>query len=208
VADNGAFSGAAYVFTRSSVNWSQQQKVVPIDGGAGQQFGTSVSVSGNSAAMGAPFDDDVGSFSGSAYVYSRTAGVWSLQQKLVASDEVANDRFGTAVSLFGNSLLVGSPQDGDLGTDSGSAYAFVASGSAWTQKQKLVAGASGALLGSSVAAGNLQVVLGAPGEGKAYASGPPIVVPAMNQWWALAFALSLLGLGFVQLRRSRSLEAS
>ena len=92
------------------------------DGAAGDWFGYFVSLSGNTALVGSPFDDDKGTDSGSAYLFDVTTG--NLLHKFTAPNGAAGDRFGFSVSLSGNNALVGSHFDDDKGTDSGSAYLF------------------------------------------------------------------------------------
>jgi len=138
--DNGPESGSAYVFTRSGGVWTQQAKLLPDDGAAGDHFGWSVSLNGDAALIGARLDDgDNGTDSGSAYVFIRSGGVWTQQPKLLASDGATNDRFGSAVSLSGDTALIGMPEDNDNGPESGSAYVFTRSGGVWTQQAKLLA---------------------------------------------------------------------
>jgi hypothetical protein len=68
--DNGHGSGSAYVFTRDgSGNWTEQDKLTASDGAQDDQFGLSVSVDGDTALIGAHFDDDNGTNSGSAYIF-------------------------------------------------------------------------------------------------------------------------------------------
>jgi hypothetical protein len=161
--DNGAASGSAYVFTRSGSTWVQQQKILAPDGATNDNFGYSVSISGGTALIGAWADDDLGSSSGSAYVFTRTGITWTLQQKLLASDGASDDNFGTAVALFGDTALIGA-----LGDDymKGSAYVFTRSGTTWTQQQKLIAsdGAGDDGFGSAVALHNNTVLIGALGD--------------------------------------------
>ena len=67
-------------------------------------------------------------------------GAWMEEAKLTASDAAAGDHFGlSAVSLAGDTALIGAPHNDDAGTDSGSAYVFVRSGNAWRQHQQLAA---------------------------------------------------------------------
>ena len=68
--DAGNFSGSAYVFVRSGTSWSQQAKLTASDAAAGDLFGRSVAVSGDTAVIGARLDDDAGDASGSAYVFA------------------------------------------------------------------------------------------------------------------------------------------
>ncbi len=138
--DKGADSGSAYVFTRSGTAWTQQAKLTALDGAAGDYFGLSVALSGDTALVGAYYDDDKGSASGSAYVFTRSGTTWTQQAKLLAADGAAEDRFGFGVALSGETALVGAYQDDDKGADSGSAYVFTRSGTTWTQQAKLTAG--------------------------------------------------------------------
>jgi uncharacterized repeat protein (TIGR01451 family) len=122
-----ADTGAAYVFERSSGAWSQQQKLVALDGVRFQAFGKSVSVSGDLALVGASGDIFTGVDPGSAYLFARAAGSWSQQQKLLAPGGSAGDGFGWSVSLAGRTALVGTPFDStSAGYVAGSAHVFVA----------------------------------------------------------------------------------
>ena len=138
----GENTGSAYVFVRSGTTWTQQQKLLAGDGAGYDEFGISVAISGDTIVVGAPYDDDLYSRSGSAYVFVRNAGAWSEQQKLTASDAAFQDDFGRSVAISGDTIVVGAngdDGDGDLVNDSGSAYVFVRSGSTWTEQQKLTA---------------------------------------------------------------------
>lgn len=146
-------TSGAYVFVRGGSVWTQEQKLVPSDlDQPDDAFGTSVSLDGDTALVGAYLEDDKGSNSGAAYVFVRNASVWSQQQKLLASDGSSGDRFGESVSLAGDTVLIGAYQDDDNGVNSGSAYAFVRSGNVWAHSQKFVAsdGAAGDYFGGAV----------------------------------------------------------
>lgn len=136
-ADAGASSGAAYVFARTAGVWSQQQKLIASDAAMGDGFGYSVSVSGDTAVVGSTGDDDAGPSSGAVYVFVRSGGVWTEQQKLTASDAAADDQFGFSVSLSGDTVVVGAYLDDVGGVEIGSAYVFVRTGGVWTEQQKL-----------------------------------------------------------------------
>ena len=117
-------SGSAYVFVRSGTTWSEQAKLTASDGAAADFFGNSVSISGDTALVGAPRDDDNGTNSGSVYAFLRSGGSWSEEAKLSASDGAVDDRFGESVSIRGDTALVGAFLDDDNGNDSGSAYVY------------------------------------------------------------------------------------
>ncbi len=136
--NNGTRSGSAYVFEKVGGVWTQQAKLLPSDGAGGDHFGLSVSVSGETAVVGAYLDDDNGLGSGSAYVFEKVGGVWTQQAKLLASDGVQRDYFGFSVSVSGDTAVVGAYGDDDNGTSSGSAYVFEKVGGVWTQQVKML----------------------------------------------------------------------
>jgi len=134
--------GAAYVYktTDDGATWTSIQKLSAPDGAADDNFGATVSISGDYIFIGAPFDDISGdSDVGSAYVFKTTDGgdSWALQTKLTASDKHSDDRFGT-VSVSGDYALVGAYQTDDNGNDSGAAYIFQRSGNDWNQIKKII----------------------------------------------------------------------
>ena len=158
--ENGG-QGAAYLFAQSGGVWSELQKLTASDGAANDWFGQSVALDGDTAVIGAPQYLDFGN--GAAYVFTRTAGVWSESQKLAADDGVERDQFGISVAVDGGNALVGA-----YGTAfyTGAAYAFVESGGSWTQAQKLVASdaSQNADFGVSVALDGATALIGAYGD--------------------------------------------
>lgn len=158
--------GAAYVFGRTGTSWSQQSKLHTGIGSTNDEFGFSVSVSGDTALVGARLDDVGNNIDqGSAYVFKRSGSAWRLQAKLIADDGSAGDRFGHAVALAGHTAVVGAYLDGQGSPESqeGSAYVFIRNGSTWTQQAKLVAsdGAVFDWFGFSVAIFGDTVLVGA-----------------------------------------------
>lgn len=124
--DLGAGSGSAYVFRYSGSAWSQETKLLAADGGEYDHFGQAVAVSGDVAVIGSPEDDDGGSNAGAAYVFRRAGATWVAQSKLLAADGAAGDWLGQAVAVSGQTAIVGTIYDDDLGDASGSAYIFAA----------------------------------------------------------------------------------
>ena len=100
-------SGSAYVFTRTGTTWTEQAKLTASDGAADDRFGSSVAIAGDTIVVGAYWDDDNGSDSGSAYVFTRTGTTWTEQAKLTASDGAADDQFGRSVAIAGDTIVVG-----------------------------------------------------------------------------------------------------
>jgi hypothetical protein len=158
----------------------QQAQLTASDGAVEDELGFSVALYGDTALVGALYDD-VGANvdQGSAYVFTRTGTVWTEQAKLTASDGAADDNFGTSVALFGDTALVGALQN-TVGANAGqgSAYVFTRSGSVWTEQAKLTAsdgaawdtfGTSVALYGDTAIVGSSFDMVGAnAGQGSAY----------------------------------------
>jgi FG-GAP repeat len=119
-------SGSAYVFVRSGGVWTQQQKLVASDAAAGDDFGFSVAISGETVVVGAPEESVVPGLQGSAYVFVRNGGVWTQQQKLEASDAAADDQFGSSVTISGETVVVGAWRTDRIEPweNQGSAYVF------------------------------------------------------------------------------------
>jgi len=161
-ADDGN-KGSAYVFVRTGTTWSKEAKLTAGDGAAGDQFGQSVSISGDTVVVGAPGDDDKGNNSGSAYVFVRSGTTWSEEAKLIASDGAAVDLFGYSVSISGDTAAVGATLGDGKVANSGSAYVFVRSGTTWSQQAELKAsdGASVDFFGGSVSISGDTVAVGA-----------------------------------------------
>lgn len=155
-----SYKGSAYIFERSGVTWTEQPKLTANDGAASDYFGSSVSISGDSALVAAHGDD---SNKGAAYVFVRGGTGWTQQEKLTADDRANGDVFGQSVSIDGDRAIVGASGDDDLGVDAGSAYLFERSGAVWTQQPKLTAndGAAGDSFGCSVSVSGDRVIVGA-----------------------------------------------
>jgi hypothetical protein len=113
-----------------------QQKITASDGAAGDQFGWSVSISGDYAIVGAQDDDDKGVDSGSAYIFERTGSSWTEVAKLTPSDGRWGHVFGWSVSISGDFAIVSAVGDYSF---AGAAYIFERTGSIWTEVDKLTA---------------------------------------------------------------------
>ena len=136
----------------------QQAVLTASDGSTSDDFGCSVSVSGdgNTMLIGACGKTlGANEYQGAAYVFVHSGTAWSQQARLTASDGAYNDAFGYSVSLSsdGNTALVGAPGK-TIGTnlEQGGAYVFTRSGTVWTQQTGLTAsnGATGDSFGDSV----------------------------------------------------------
>ena len=138
--NGGIRSGSAYVFTRPESGWAttsaETAKLTASDATANDLFGNTVGISGDTVLVGAYGDDDGGSESGSAYLFTKPGGGWATTSthaaKLTASDSAADDFFGRSVGISGDTVLVGAHGVNDGGNESGSAYLFTKPGGGWT----------------------------------------------------------------------------
>ncbi|MBN2493721.1 MAG: thrombospondin type 3 repeat-containing protein [Deltaproteobacteria bacterium] len=150
----GGKAGAVIQLERSTSEGAEQD-----------EYGRSVSVHGDTLAVGMPYDDAPGADSGSVFVFVLDPeGFWGLQAQLTADDAAAGDLFGIAVCVSGDSLLVGASGDDDSGIDAGSAYVFTRDGADWSQQAELVAAdtAAGDAFGTAVGLFGDRAVIGAP----------------------------------------------
>lgn len=145
VADNtSANSGSAYIFSRNqggTNNWGQVAKLTASDGGSSDFFGYSVSISGDYVIIGAPWDDNTGTDSGSAYIFSRNQGGtdnWGQVAKITATSGVSGDYFGDSVAISGGYAVVSAPRIYPMGGEAeGSVYFFERSDETWSQVRKV-----------------------------------------------------------------------
>jgi hypothetical protein len=186
--DNSATdSGAAYVFVRSGTTWTQQAYLKASNTDAGDSFGQSVAISGNTIIIGAQAEDsnatgingtqtsNTASNSGAAYVFVRSGSNWTQEAYLKASNTEVEDLFGYSVALSGDTVVVGAPGEDSSATgingsqinnsavDSGAAYVFVRNGTNWTQQAYLKASNAEAvdIFGVAVAISGETIVAGA-----------------------------------------------
>ncbi|NND72267.1 MAG: T9SS type A sorting domain-containing protein [Rhodothermales bacterium] len=143
---SGTNAGAVYVY-EFTTTWVLDQKVLSSDIATEDRFGTSVAVSGDVFAVGAPEEDANGDGSGSVYVFRNNGTSWVEEAKLTASDGVAGDEFGFSIAMSGNDILVGAWEHN---SGQGAAYVYHYNGVSWIEEAKLEAadGASGDQFGS------------------------------------------------------------
>jgi uncharacterized repeat protein (TIGR01451 family) len=134
-------AGAAYVFVRNGLNWSQQAKLQRPGALASERFGTAVALDGDIAAIGATnvSVEGVGG-AGAALMFARAGQAWALQATLHSSEVSAGEQFGGAIALLGPRLLIGAANDtvGGIALQ-GSAEVFLHENGAWMRKQRLLA---------------------------------------------------------------------
>ncbi|HEV7763589.1 MAG TPA: Ig-like domain repeat protein [Thermoanaerobaculia bacterium] len=210
----GARAGTAYVYVRSGTVWTQQANLAAADSEDADQFGYSVSVSGDTILVGAHQSHLFGpvGYKGAAHVFTRSGTTWTEQAKLVAPDGAAMDRFGYSVSIHGETAVVGSTFDDIPGVpDAGSVHVFVRSGTSWSQQAHLLAADAGYkdAFGSSVSISGDTILVGAftddtadgLGVGSAY-----VFVRSGASWSQQAQILSAAGIPQDQFGTSVSVD--
>jgi hypothetical protein len=130
--------GSAYVFSREGSIWTERQKLTAPETGW-NSFGGQLALSGDTALLGTFYHPDLYG-AGSVYVYAPSQGVWTLQQKLTASDAATSERFGASIALSGDTALIGAIyHDVDIQSGPGSMYVFVRRNGTWHEQQKFAA---------------------------------------------------------------------
>ncbi len=151
-------AGAAYVFVRNGTTWTQQAYLKASNTDGGDFFGSSVSISGDTIVVGALGEssaatgingdqaDDTANIAGAVYVFVRSNDVWAQQAYIKASNTDANDLFGFSVSIVGDYMAVGAPNENSDATgingdessntanDAGAVYVFKRIGEIWNQQ--------------------------------------------------------------------------
>ncbi|MFM7052133.1 MAG: FG-GAP-like repeat-containing protein [Planctomycetota bacterium] len=163
--------GAAFVFKRIGTAWIEVARLTASDGAAGDDFGFSVALKGDTLIVGAP-GDDINSQAdrGSAYVFRNTSGnTWTQEFKLGAADGAAGDQLGWSVATFtspvhGRRALIGAP---GKNANAGAAYMYIRPSGAWEEVGALLGTPAGAArYGQAVALGH------AGGVDRAYVGAP------------------------------------
>ncbi len=150
-ANNDAMnSGAVYIFRLEGDTWVQEAYLKASNSDTNDRFGTALALDGDTLVVGAPDDEGANTETGSAYVFVRSAGVWTEQARLNAAIWGNRDDFGTAVAIDGDTIVVGAPnEDGSAtgvngavnndGNNAGAAYVFTRSGATWSETAYLKA---------------------------------------------------------------------
>src|ERR1039458_3288861 len=162
-------AGRAYVFTMAGSGWSQVAELQGSDTVAGDEFGSSVAISGTTAVVGA---GDHAGHAGRAYVFTKTAAGWKQVAELRGGDTIAGDYFGWSVATSGTNVVVGAYGHAK---SAGRVYVFSES-AGWKQVAELKCAdtVGGDQFGSSVAISGTTMVAGATSRaaaaGRAYVS--------------------------------------
>ncbi len=141
-----------------------ETKIVAPNGKASDLFGFSVAMDGDTIIIGTPYEDSVAQDAGAAYVYVRTNGTWTFEQKIVAPDFGSGRWFGYSVAIDGNKAIIGSPQANGNTLNAGAAYVFLRTNGTWIPLPKLNAadGKPGDMFGQTVDVSDNSLIVGCP----------------------------------------------
>jgi len=161
-------NGSVYVYIRSrsdtlGITWNLQAKLTASDARQNDRYGFSVAILDETVVIGAPrqaFGKIGDDSAGKAYVFIRSGSIWT-EQTILFPEEVYGVEFGVSVAISDDSVVVGAHP---ANQNSGSAYVFVRSGTAWSRQSMLIArdGAADDGFGASVAIDVDTIVVGAP----------------------------------------------
>ncbi|HAX79448.1 MAG TPA: hypothetical protein DCY88_27380 [Cyanobacteria bacterium UBA11372] len=157
---SGYSAGAAYLF--DSVTGNLLQTFNNPTPAPGDDFGSSVAASGNKVLIAAPNDDAGANDAGAAYLFDSVTG--NLVQTFNNPTAAENDRFGTAVAMVGNKVLIAAPGDDKGAKDAGAVYLWDRMTGNLLQTFNNPTPAEGDYFGSSVAAAGNKVLIAAPGD--------------------------------------------
>ncbi len=169
--DAGASSGSAYIFVKPATEWEDMTETAKLTGSdlaQSNQFGISVSISGNTIAVGSNYHN---SQKGAVYVFEKPDAGWSTMTqtaKLEATGAASGDYLGYSLSIDGNTIAAGAYGRDDSGSNSGCAYIFVKPDEGWTDGYSIARlaasdAAASAYFGKSVSIDNDVVAVGAFG---------------------------------------------
>lgn len=196
-ADGAGNAGAVYVFRRGDGSFRQEAYVKASNTGTTDLFGTSLDLESSTLVVGAPWedsgamtvdgaqDDESAENSGAVYAFERTANAWAQFAYVKGSYSEADDEFGAAISLSGETLAVGAPGEssdargvnpdplGNTASDSGAVYVFERSGGSYRETAFLKASNAGAddEFGGCLALEGDTLAVGAVGEATAGGDG-------------------------------------
>jgi len=186
--------GAAYVYHFNGTTWGEEVRLTPGDPSTEMKFGWGVSIYDNTILVGTTEDryNNTDAIKGAAYAFTLQSGTWTQTSKLVGSDVIDGDNFGCAVSIYKDYAIVGSFEDDDRGSASGSAYIFKNNNGTWEQQQKLVGANSAAAdnFGYSVGIYENMAIVGSYHSNKGYNdTGSAYLYTRTESTWALTTEL-------------------
>ena len=194
--------GQAFIYVRTANGWSLQATLTDPSGSPEDNFGQSVSMSGDYVIVGAPNKDIAAKTNqGAAIIFYRNGSEWTHQATLVAGDGATGDGFGNSVSISGSYAVIGANAKAVEGKiNQGQAYIFNRSGTSWSEQMVLTAGdgAANDNFGEVVSISGNYALAGAPRKtvngktwaGQAYVFYKMPGLPGQPVFWMLQATLA------------------
>lgn len=207
---NNRGQGNARVYAPVGASWQAVRSIDTGDGAMYDRYGTSVSVHGDIAVVGAYLEDTAaGADAGNVHWFRRVGSGWRYGGAIPAPDEISEERYGIAVALDAERLIVGAYWD-VIGNnlDQGSAYVFRRQGNSFVFESKLTAalGDEGHLFGFAVDIDGDTALVGARGafgnsgrahlfhrSGGVWTEGATLAAPVAQSGAAFGASVALLG---------------
>ncbi|RYD31810.1 MAG: integrin, partial [Verrucomicrobiaceae bacterium] len=205
-------SGAVYIFVKSGTDWVRHSRLKASNAQAGDLFGGSVAIDGDTVVIGATGQDTGAQDSGAVYVFTWNGTAWTEQSLMKASNPDERDGFGNAVAISGDTIAVGArsedsssngvngDQSGNAGEDSGAVYLFKRISTNWNQTAYLKASIPGFRnqFGCSVGVSGSTVIVGALGEGSSSTGVNGYQNNHAQQWYGAAYVFTESASGWSQ----------
>ena len=142
--DEGFQTGAVYVFRRNGTTWTEEQKLKASDAAPDSAFGSSVALSEQTIAIGAPSESSGALSSGAVYVFVNDGTSWQQQGNIKANSAMNNQQLGSTVSVSGDTIVAAAPGEliGEPADDfnnvlsKGAVYIFERTGTSWDHQKR------------------------------------------------------------------------
>jgi PKD repeat protein len=160
--DNGAYSGSAYIFKRTSIGWQQTVKLQAPDGEANDFFGNSVAFSDSFAIVSSYLSNNG---KGAVYIFRKQGNTWPFVTKIQPTELADTCGFGCSIALNDKYLLIGAPYQSTTGHFAGTTYLYKNDNSQWVKQCRINSpdGSTDDYFGFAVAFKNKKILVGAPG---------------------------------------------
>lgn len=176
-------TGKASVFAFDEGQWVLSKNLIPNNLTVNTEYGYAVDINAQFAVVSARHDADVAENSGAVYVFEFVDGDWTETDKLKPAGVQANDRFGKALSLYENRLMVTSNNDDN------DVYVYEHDGVSWAETGRLSIpnGLSISNFGTSISLSDQYAVIGAHTH---QGSGTVFIFENLQEQWGEAVELT------------------
>jgi len=189
----GTDSGSVYIFRQVGSEWTQEQRLAPLDPGSGDQFGVRVAIDGDRALIGSYREDSAGTDAGAAYIFRFTGSNWVQEAKIIPAGTKAGDQVGLGVAIQGDTAVITGWLHDTPRTDAGAVYVYRRTDNTWSLEAKLTTSdaAVGDRLGVDVGLDGDVLIIGAQvDDNPAIDSGSAYIFRRTGTQWHEEYKLS------------------